>query len=251
MPTRTRAAGLSVLSFADYWRRFVRLVDPSSGRIVPAVPTTKQRDFVDAVDSGRYPELFLHWSKQTSKSFCAGGWLNHHLVADPHHRGERLAGIASMDEDQSGIIFRECCRQADLHPILSKMVKAYRSELVYTETRTDPATGGRITLDHRIVRLPRDLKGTHGWRFTRLVRDELWAEPDHTFSEALILSPSCASGAVLYCSYYPPHAMLKAGAPFFDVLARARAGDPHLFYSVRPRRSPSVDDARLRRIDRC
>lgn len=221
----------TALTFARYWRLFVRLVDPTTGRVVPATPTTKQADFIAAVDSGQYHEYFNHWSKQTSKSFTAAAWLNHHLVADPHHRGERLAGIASTDEDQSDIIFRECVRQTELHPVLSKAVRAFRSELVYTETRTDPATGGRITLDHRIVRLPRDLKGTHGWRFTRLVRDELWAEVDHAFSEALILSPSCASGAILYCSYYPPHTMMRAGAPFFDLHTRARASDPSLFYS--------------------
>jgi hypothetical protein len=66
-----------------------------------------------------------------------------------------------------------------------------RSEIVYTERRRDPNTGGRFVLDHRILKLPRDLKGTHGLQFTRIVRDEVWSEPDHGFSESLIISPAC------------------------------------------------------------
>src|SRR5207248_3137942 len=98
----------------------------------------------------------------------------------------------------------------------------------FTERRREPRTGGFITLDHRIVKLPRDIKGGHGPQYTRIERDEYHTEPNHEYSEALIVSPNCQSGAILYTSYYPPHALMRPAVPFFDLLQRARASDPTL-----------------------
>ena len=176
-------------------------------------------------------EFFNHWSKQTAKSFTAGAWLTHHTVADPHHRGERLSGIASNDEDQSDVIFRECAKIIGLDPWLSKHVVVHRDEILYRERRTDPKTGGRFILDHRILKLPRDLKGTHGLQFTHIVRDEVWSEPDHGFSESLIITPACPTGGILYASYFPPHVLMRSGAPFFDLMRRVEEKDGSLFYS--------------------
>lgn len=227
--TKARGAPSEGLTFKAFWHRFVRIVDPNTGRIVKPVPLPKQQELIDAADSG-IPEIFAHRSKKTSKTFDGSAWNLWHFVADPWHRGERLGAIASHDEEQSLIVLRSAANIVDLDPWLSTVVKRYKTELVYREQRRDPHTGGRFTLDHRLRALSRDELGGHGQRYTHIHRDEHWTETDHRFSESLIITPLCSSGQILYTSYFAPSIMLRPGVPFYDLLERAKNGDPGLFY---------------------
>jgi hypothetical protein len=231
MTARPITAPVEGLTYQAFWSRFVRIVEPATGKIIKPIPTAKQVAFIAAVDSGQYHEYFKHGAKKTAKSFDAATWVAHHVFADPHYRGERLAAIASWDVDQSGVVFREIEHLIELDPWLSKVCKRYKEEIVFTERRTDPRTGSTFGLDHRIRRLPRDLKGTHGLPFTCIVRDELWTEPSHEYSESLIITPACPTGSILYTSYFPPHILMRRGSPFFDLLQRVQAGDASLHYT--------------------
>jgi len=218
------------LTFAQWWRSHVHIVDPLTGAVVRPILTAKQREFIEAVDSKRFGRYFRHQAKKTSKSTDGAIWLAHHVFADPDYRGERLGAIASWDEAQADIVLRELKRQVELDAWMSKVARVYRDEVVYSERRIDPRTGGTFTLDHRVVKLPRDLKGSHGQPFTRIMHDEYWTETDYAFAESLIITPLCPSGAILYTSYFPPHTMMRRGVPFFDLLEQTKAGADDLFY---------------------
>ena len=204
-------------------------MSPLTGQVVKATPTSKQRALIEAVDSGQR-EIFLHQQKKTAKSFNCSAIAAWHTFADPHYRGERLTGIASWSEDQSNVVFRELVNLVTLDPWMSKVAKIYSDTIVYPERRIDPKTGGSFTLEHRVRRLARDLKGVHGAPFTCIIRDELWTEPDHSYSESLIVTPTCPTGLIVYASYFPPHTMMRRGVPFFDLLQRVKEGDPTLYY---------------------
>jgi hypothetical protein len=220
------AAGMS---FAKFWTEFIRIPD-STGHLVCPVPHREQQAFIEAVDSGHYPEMLLHWGKKSAKSFTVAARALHHLVADPYVHSERLIGISSADEDQSLIPFRQVCQLADRHQFLRDHTRATRTELIYTQEVREP-TGGKYTREHRLRALPRDLAGTHGEPWTLIIRDELWAESSHDMSEALILDPSRPGGQILYSSYHLVRAMARAGVPLHDLLERVAAGDPTLWYS--------------------
>jgi hypothetical protein len=235
--TIPRALSSAGVSFAEFWQAFVRLPN-EGGELVCPVPHREQVRYISAVDAvdpltgrRRYPVSFLHWRKKAAKGFTASTRVLHHFVADPFVRDERRIGIASFDEDQSHLIFDQCRQLVDRHPWLKKQVRVLRAEMIYVERCRDPRTGGTFTREHRLQALPRDLKGTHGVEFSLIIRDELWTEPDHTFSEALIISPTRAGGEVLHLSYFSPRTMMRPGVPFFDLLQRAQAGDPEVFYS--------------------
>jgi hypothetical protein len=223
------------LSFAEFWAKFV-LVD-TGGQLAHPTPHREQARYIRACDSRdpngrrRFPESFLHWSKKTAKSFSTGARGVHHLVADPFERQDRRGAIASFDEDQSRIIFGHSRQIVERHPWLRRRVKVHRTEMVYVERVRDPRTGGTFTREHLLRALPRDLKGTHGEDWSWIARDELWTEPDHAFSESLVISPMRTGGEVIYLSYFSPRTMMKVGTPFYDVLKRAQQGDPSLFYS--------------------
>ena len=224
------------LPFADFWRDFVRV--DTGGRLTRPTPHREQARFLSASDTveadgrRRYRESFLHWSKKTAKSFTSGAKAVHHLVADPFERQDRCIAIASFDEDQSRIIFGQAKQLVERHAWLTRRVRVLRTEMIFTERVRDGRTGGIFTREHVLRALPRDLKGTHGEEWSLIIRDELWTEPDHAFSESLVISPTRPSGEILYLSYYAPRTMMRAGTPFFDVLTRAQAGDdPRLFYS--------------------
>jgi hypothetical protein len=234
-PTTRQPIAEHGLSLVDFWQQFVTV--DTGGQLARPVPHREQRRFLSACDTvapdgrRRYREYFLHWSKKTAKSFTSAVKAVHHLVADPFERQDRLVAIASFDEDQSRIIFNLARQLVERHAWLAKRIKINRAEMVYVEHARDECTGGTFTRDHVLRALPRDLKGSHGENWSLVVRDELWTEPDHAFSESLVISPTRPSGEVLYLSYHAPHAMMRAGTPFFDVLQRAKAGDPDLFYS--------------------
>jgi hypothetical protein len=235
MSTRT-ALDRRAISFDLFWREFVRIPD-STGRLIPPSPHREQARFIQASDARdaaglrRYREYFLHWGKKTAKSFSTAAKLAYHLVADPFEREDRRLAIASFDEDQSRIIFGQVKMLVDRHAWLRRHVKVLRTEMVFKETATDPSTGGRYHREHVLVALPRDLKGAHGENFSCIVRDELWSEPDQTFTESLILSPTRVCPEIVYLSYHGPRAMQRPGVPLFDLLERVRVGDPRLFYS--------------------
>jgi hypothetical protein len=217
------------MSFAAFWQKFIRIPD-STGHLVCPVPHQEQQKFIEAVDTGQYPELLLHWGKKCAKSFTVAARALHHLVSDPWVRSERLIGISSADEDQSLIPFRQVCQLADRHPFFRKAIRVTRTELIYIEEVREP-TGGKYTREHRLRALPRDLVGSHGEPWTFLHRDEHWAESDHSMSEALILDPSRPGGQIVYSSYHLVRAMARAGVPLHDLLERVAAGDPTLWYS--------------------
>jgi hypothetical protein len=231
----TRQAVNEGIPLADFWAQFP-LVDVG-GRLVHPTPHREQARYVRGNDllgmDGRRlcPESFLHWAKKTAKSFTAGVRGVHHLVADPFERQDRRVAIASFDEDQSRIIFGQAKQIVERHPWLREHVRLLKSEMVYVERVRDLRTGGSFSREHLLRALPRDLKGTHGENWSLIIRDELWTEPDHAFSESLVISPTRTNGEILYLSYHAPRTMMKTGAPFYDVLTRAQAGDPRLFYS--------------------
>ena len=227
VPKGAPAAGLSL---ADFWARFVRLPDATGALVTPA-PHREQARVIAAIDTGQYREVLIHWAKKSAKSFTAAVRAAHHLVADPWVRAERRIGIASADEDQSRIIFSQAKALIERHPWLSRRVRVLRSEMIYAEQVREPRTGGTYTREHTVVALPRDLKGAHGEPWTLILRDELWSEPDHTYSEGLILDPSRPGGQILYLSYHQPRVMAKPGVPLYDLVQRVQAGDPSLFYS--------------------
>jgi hypothetical protein len=228
--TLPRGAPAGGMSLADFWQRFV-LLPNDRGELVTPVAHREQARVVAAIDSGQYRELLLHWAKKSAKSFTAAVSVCHSLVASPGVRSERRIAIASADEDQSRIIFGQARQLIERHPWLSRRVRVLRTEMIYAEHARDPRTGGRYTVEHTVVALPRDLKGTHGEPWSHIVRDEIWSEPDHAYSESLILDPSRPGGQILYCTYHQPRVMAKPGVPLFDLLERAHAGDPSLFYS--------------------
>src|SRR5439155_25628070 len=100
----------------------------------------KASDTIDATGRRQYRESMLHWSKKTAKSFTAAVKAVHHLVADPFERIDRLIAIASFDEDQSRIIFRQAAQLVERDGWLSARVRVLRTELVYVERVRDPRT---------------------------------------------------------------------------------------------------------------
>jgi phage terminase large subunit-like protein len=141
-------------SFAQFWTRCVRLVDPTTGAVVTPTPHREQARLIQAVDSNQYHEFLLHWSKQTGKSSTAAAWLLHHTLVDPHHRGERLSGIASNDEDQSAVIFHECEKLIGLDAWLSKNVTVLRNEILYRHRIDKFSWTARIRASRRRLQSP-------------------------------------------------------------------------------------------------
>jgi hypothetical protein len=225
------------MSFRAFREAVFRVPDAKGRLVLPRLHREQQR-FTEAMDAAdpdtgrrRWLEKLLHWSKKSSKSTEGALAGAHHLVADPHERQDRRIGIASFDEDQSRIIFGLTKQLVDRHPWLRKHVQVGRTEMIFREQVPDHRTGGFYTREHMLQALPRDVKGSHGVDWSLVIRDELWSEPDHSFSEGLIISPTRASGWTLYLSYGLIRTMDKAGVPLHDLLQRARAGDPTLFYS--------------------
>lgn len=220
------------MRFAEFWPTFVRVPGPD-GTLVPPVPHREQARVLAFVDEPRtgIAEVLLHWAKKSAKSFTAAAAGVHHLVAEHREPTDRLIGIASYDEEQSKVIGAEMARLIERHPLLREKVRVLKNEFVYEEPATDPRTGGTYTRLHRARVLARDVKGLHGEPWSCVIRDELWSEPNHEMSEALIPSPTRAFALVVNCSYAPLATMQKPGVPLFDLLERAKAGDPRLFYS--------------------
>jgi hypothetical protein len=224
-----------VIAFADFWREFVRVGDSRGGLVCP-VPHREQARIITAVDARMpdgartYPEILLHWSKKSAKTFVCGQIAAHGLFYSNEPEGA-LIGIASSDEQQSGLIFGEAKRTIERTPVFASAARVLSTEIVYTETRRDARTGGRLVIDHVLRRLPRDVKGEHGQPWSMVLRDELWSETDHSMSEALIPSPNRRHPLIVCASYSPTRLNCKAGAPLWDLLERVKAGDPTLFYS--------------------
>lgn len=219
------------MTFRSFWDQFLRVPGPD-GALVAMVPHREQARFIEAVDSGRYHEFLLHWGKKASKSTCAAGLALFHLVAERHVPGERLVALTAWDAEQARIVFAQVCGFIDRHPWLTKHCQVLRDSIKYTETRRDPTTRTNYTLTHTIRAISRDTKGSHGEPWTLVVRDEAWVETDYTFAEGLITDPTRAAFArTIYTSYSPPILMWKRGAPLYDLVQRAEAGDPSLFYS--------------------
>jgi hypothetical protein len=219
----------------DFWKEFVRVSDGKGGLVCP-VPHREQQRVIAAVDARTpdgartYPEVLIHWSKKSAKTYVCGQIGVHHLFYSGEAEGA-LIGIASSDEVQSGLIFGEARRTIERSPLLSGAARILAHEIVYAETRRDARTGARYTVDHIMRRLPRDVKGEHGQPWSLVLRDELWSEPDHSMSEALIPSPNRRHPLTVYASYSPTKLNCRPGAPLFDLLERVKAGDATVFYS--------------------
>lgn len=232
------------VSFEAFWHTYLRVPDPVSGDLVTPHPHREQQRFVGAMDARDtrgirpFDSVLLHWAKKTSKSFTGGAAGLYHLIADPFETDDRLVGIASYDEEQSGIIFRVIKQIIERDPRLTRLttgkdsrLKIYKTEIVYVERVRERLTGGTFTREHRLRALARDTKGTHGEPWSMVIRDEVWSEPDHSFSEALIPSPTRVCPLTVYLSYSGLRSLMKPGVPLHDLLQRAKAGDPSLFYS--------------------
>lgn len=223
------------MTFESFWSTFLR-VTSASGDLVCPVPHREQARYLQWVDAGLagppgLREALLHWAKKSAKSSTAAARALHHLCAQPDEPEDRLIGIASFDEEQSRIIFALVAQFVARHLWLDERVRILRNEAVFEEPVVDGRTGGRYTRTHRLRVLARDVKGTHGEAWSLVIRDELWSEPDHSMSEALIPSPTRRRAEVLYLSYSGLASQQKAGVPLFDLLTRAKAGDDGLFYS--------------------
>lgn len=215
-----------------FWGAAVRVPD-GAGQLVCPVPHREQARVLawhDGLGPGVW-EALLCWAKKSAKSFTAAALGLHHLVGEDREPDDRLIGIASYDEEQSRVIFAEVRRLIERAPILRDRLRVLRNEIVYEEVATDARTGGRYTRDHRLRVLSRDVKGTHGEPWSMVIRDELWSEPNHEMSEALIPSPARRFACTVSCSYAGLATMQKPGVPLYDLLARATAGDPRLFAS--------------------
>jgi hypothetical protein len=224
------------LSFAQFWRRFVRVPD-AAGHLVCPVPHAEQRRFIDAVDARRsdggprYGTLLLDWSKQTGKSTTGGAFGGYRLLNPLGEVDEELIGLAAWDLDQTDVVFRTIEQLVDRSPSLRRSVKVFRTEMVYTEQCRDPRTGGTYTKEHRLIRLARDARGSHGLRFTVIIKDEHHVEPDHTMDEAQILTPNARWAQTIVLSYKPPRSLWKPGCPLFDLHKRIEEGDGSIFHS--------------------
>ncbi len=236
MTTRQSLAEGVGISFEQFWDRFIRV--DIGGRLVKPVPHREQLRYIRWVDQraeiDRWRalwEAFLAWRRKASKSTTAGARGFHHLAADELVTTDRLVGLAASDELQARIIYRVIQQFIERDPYWAKRIQIGRNEMVYKERVRDERTGGIFTREHLLRALPRDLKGSHGEPWSMIIRDELWTEPNHDFSEALVISPTRVGGEILYCSYYPPNTMMRPGVPFYDLMQRVKAGDPSLFYS--------------------
>jgi hypothetical protein len=223
------------LTLRQFWQTFVRISGPG-GALVTPTPHREQERFIAAYDARasagtRIREFLLWWAKKVAKSTTGAIAGLHHLVAEADEPEDRLIGLASYDEEQAGIVFNAAAQIVKRHPWLEQNIRVLRGEMVYVERLVDPRTGGSYTREHRLRQLARDAKGTHGEPWSAVIRDELWSEPDHSMSEALIPSPTRQRPFVLYLSYAPLKTMMRPGVPMYDVLQRAKAGDPSLFYS--------------------
>lgn len=221
---------------STFWSQFIRITS-ATGELVPPTPHREQARYLAWVDAalvappGTTRESLLHWGKKSAKSSTAAARALHHLVAQPDEPEDRLIGIASFDEEQSAIIFGLVRQFVARHQWLAENIKLLRNEAIFEEAVRDPRTGGQYTRTHRLRVLARDARGTHGEPWSLVIRDELWSEPDHSMSEALIPSPTRRRAEVLYLSYSGLASQQKAGVPLFDLLTRAKAGDDGLFYS--------------------
>jgi hypothetical protein len=209
------------VTFRDFWARF------AGGR----TPHREQARYIAAVDSGTFPEALLHWGKKSGKSQTSALRGLHYLVAEERDPDDRLIGIASHDEEQSRIIFAQAAQLVARHPDLADHVRVLKNEMVFEEEAREPRTGGVYTKEHRLRALAKDQRGLHGEPWSCVLRDEVWSEPDHAMTEALIPSPARPWSEILYTTYSPLATMRKPGVPLHDLLARVAAHDPTLFYS--------------------
>jgi Phage Terminase len=215
-PTRTRG------TFGQFWATFA-----------PSMPPHReQRRYIGAVEQAHGTlEALLLWAKKAAKSTTAAMRGLHYLTTETRDPEDRLIAIASHDEEQSRIIFAQAEQIVRRHAKLSASVDIRKNELIFEETCREPRTGGQFTRKHCLRALARDQRGLHGEPWSLVIRDELWSEPNHEMTEALIPSPARPYTELLYLSYAPLATMRRAGIPLHDLLERVKAGDPHLFYS--------------------
>lgn len=224
------------LTFAQFWQRVVRIPAPDGRLIVPS-PHLAQREVIEALDARdaeglrQFWTVFLWWSRKTSKDFMLGAYGAYHLTSDPFEHDERLVVVAAWDQEQTLPTLRTTQALVERHPFLRRRVKMSRHELLYVEERTDPRTGGKYRLDHRMIGVARDTKGTHGLRITLKLKNEAWVDTDYSFEEALTLSPAARSPLTIYASYHPLQASMRPGIPIFDLIQRSQAGDERMFTS--------------------
>ncbi len=234
------------LSVAAFHHAFVRLPDADGQLVVPSLHAAQARlyqafDACDASGRRRFLTFLPHWSKKTRKTWSAKTFALARAVGDPCAQHlERLIGLAGWDLEQTDIVFRQICSTIDRHEFLRTRFRVLRHEAIYVEDRVEARTGGRYQLEHRILRLAHDSKGSQGLPFTSIVRDELHTEGDHSMSEALLITPHCPDGQVVCLSYHAPRAMERRGVPLHDLLERVRAQDPSVFYSYIGGRGPQA-----------
>jgi hypothetical protein len=226
------------VTFEEFWQEFIRLPDRETGSLVVPVPHLAQREVIEALDAvdpaselRRYPNVFLHWARKCSKDFILAAYTLYHLACDRFEHEPRYAAIAAWDREQTEITRRTAEQLIRRHPGLSQSFRVLRDQLVYAEVVRDARTGGEYTVEHLAEFLARDTKGSHGLQISLKVHNELWADRDPSFEEALTVSPSRRSPVTIYASYHGLKADMRPGVPLYDLLERVTEKDPAVFYS--------------------
>jgi len=226
------------LTFDRFWRTFIRVPDPLSGELVPALPHAGQREVIAALDAidpatglRRWPIVYMSWARKCAKDFSFMAYVLFHLAFDRWEKEPRYAAIAAWDAEQTAISRRSGEQLIERHDWLRKSYRVLRNTIIFTEEVREPQTGGVYTVEHLAEFLSRDTKGTHGLNISLKIHNEFWADTSYDFEEALVVSPSRRSPVTIYASYHGLRQDERPGVPLFDLHQRVRAGDARIFHS--------------------
>ena len=147
------------LSFGDFRTRCVRRVDQTTGAVVPLVPHRELARLVVAVDAGTYGDTSCTGRNRPARAprqppGCSITPWPIRTIAASGSPGLPATTKTKRDHFSRG---REDHRPGSLARSMSPSI------VTRSCTRSavrDQKTGGRFVLDHRILKLPRDLKGT-------------------------------------------------------------------------------------------
>lgn len=234
IPVGTVPPPLSTRALFD---KFLRV--PEGGRLVRVRLYPEQERVLDAWDAldpltglPLYPEVALLWMKKAGKSTIGAGLVLAELVAGTDPDREIIV-VASDFAQSKDIVFASAVRFVRRDPWLTKHVRVLNSELVYKQTITDHATGGRHTEDHIVRAVPsRDARSLHGANQTLTCFDEFHSANDYATVEALAPSPTRRCSRTLYTTYVGLRSQQREGVPIWDLWHRWQEGtSPSLFVS--------------------
>jgi hypothetical protein len=227
---------LQGLSSLEFGQKFCKVPD-GSGRLGALMFYPAVRPFFAAYDARDpvtglplFDRLALLLVKKAGKSTFGGELVTYELVAGSEPDREIII-VASDFEQSKNVVFASAARFINRHPWLSKNVRVLAHELIYKQTVTDPATGGRHMQEH-IVRAvaARDVRSLHGVNPVLVVFDEFWAHQDYGIVEALAPSPTRRYSRHLILTYAGLRSQMREGNPLWDLWQTWQAGtDPRLF----------------------